>query len=200
MNSTPALPIIPVATTGAPTDKLNYVLAPLLSATALAINQHTTATNTELIILIQQLCARMDMLEKLVGDAKAKKAVATREKKTDASKPAATEAPAVKSFPISKLVWWRQTYKENDTYRNSYITTELRNTMDAEQTIYSKAAGPARLTAEATFLWNTFKTAANKEMFDRIGADYEAAKKEYEKAKAQPQQEPDSRTPDKSTQ
>ncbi len=181
--------------------KIAIIFSPMLDATKKELKEHQSVSSQEILLEIQKLGTKIELLEKLVGEKK--KPVARGEKKPDAGAgaeagaetPIAQPTGAQKNFAVNKLVYFREQFKTNADYRAKYVNAELQALMDKDPSISGKAE-PQRLIAQATFCWNYFKT--NKtDIAEAIEKEYIAAKQAHEAAVKPPQQVAEAHTPEK---
>jgi hypothetical protein len=182
--------------------KIATVFKPLLDVAIKEIKEYTGSQFQEVLLAVGKLDGRIDILEKLVGEKK--KATTRGEKKT-----AGTDAPviagaagdvqvqqpagATKNFPVNKLVYFRDQFKNNADYRDKYVSAELKALMDNEVSITSKT-GTQKLIAQATFCWNYFKN-HKTDVADAIEKEYTEAKAEHGNAARPKQQTVEPRSP-----
>jgi hypothetical protein len=191
------------ATNDAGAQRIATVFKPLLDQAVKDVKDATSAQNYEILVAIGKLDARIDILEKLVGE---KKKTTTRgEKKVAGTDAAATTgapgdvqvqqpAGATKNFPVNKLVYFRDQFKNNADYRAKYVTAELKALMDNEAAITSKTNETQKLIAQATFCWNYFKN-HKTDVADAIEKEYAEAKAEHGNAARPKQQTVEPRSP-----
>jgi len=191
------------ATNDAGAQRIATVFKPLLDQAVKEVKDDNRAQNYEILVAIGKLDARIDILEKLVGE---KKKTTTRgEKKVAGTDAAATTgtpgdvqvqqpAGATKNFPVNKLVYFRDQFKNNADYRAKYVTAELKALMDNEAAITSKTNETQKLIAQATFCWNYFKN-HKTDVADAIEKEYAEAKAEHGNAARPKQQTVEPRSP-----
>lgn len=183
--------------------KLGSIFKPMLDEVKADLKNTVTVSTQELLIAITRLEARIDVLEKLVGEKK--KSVSRADKKTEGDAAAAVAdpnaAPAVQApagakvaFPNNKMVYFRKQYKDDPAYRAKYVTEELAKAMAADNTIAGKASEDQKRAAEATFCWNWIKD-NDKKTAEAIEKEFAAAKAAHEAANKPPQQVAEAHTP-----
>lgn len=176
--------------------KLAVVFKPMLDQVKEELKSHVTVQLQDLAIALDKVHTKIDVLEKLVGEKKK----TVREKKDVAAPAAGAEvqvqqpAGAQKSFASNKLVWFRDLYKNNETFRTKYATAEVRALMDKDEEIRGKKNDQQRLTAEATFVWNWIKQ-NRKDVMSEIDTAFDEAKKAHEAANKPQQATAEAHTP-----
>ena len=180
--------------------KLATVIKPLLDEVSKSIREYGSANTQELLLAVEKLSARFDVLEKLVGEKK--KPVRTEKKEVVVGTPVETgtevatpvDPNARKNFANNKLVYFRDQFKTNPVYRARYVTPEVQALMEKDDTIKVKTNELQKLAAQAIFCWNYFK--ANKaDVYQDIDVHFQAAKKAYDEANKPQQQTADEHTP-----
>lgn len=173
--------------------KLGAIFKPMLDELKREIREHNTMTSQEILLAMARLEAKIDVLEKLTSE-KRKPAGPKATKAADGEVEVAAIAP--KNFPTNKLLFFRDQYKSDATYRAKYVTPEIQALFDADAVISGKANEAQKLTAQATFCWNYFKK-EKPEIFNAIDAEFTAAKQVHEAAAKPVQQVADADTPTK---
>lgn len=172
--------------------KLASLIKPLIEEGIKRANDHTTAQMQEVLIAVGKLEARMELLEKLVTE---KKKAPRAEKKAAGDAPAATPDPAAvvaqpkeapKAFPVNKLVYFRDLYKNNQAFRDKYTTPEIKALIDKDETIQGKAKEDQKLIAMASFVWGYIKN-NQANVMEQIEKEYAEAKQAHEAANKQQQ-------------
>lgn len=183
-------------------EKIARVFNPLLQEAVKVLKEHSTAQTQEVIMLIQTLDGRLSLLEKLVGDKK--KAPRAEKKTAAAADPNAAPvegavvqqaANAPKTFPVNKLVFFRDRFKTDAAYRQKYITADMQGLMDKDEQITSKTKEEQKLVAMATWCWNYIKN-NQKGVYDAIEKEFLEAKQANEAANKPPQQVAEPATPE----
>jgi len=176
--------------------KLATVFKPLLDEQGKSVREYIVANTQEVLLAIERLTAKVDTLEKVVGEKKKQVRAEKKEPAAGAPAEAAVEAPATaqKNFTNNKLVHFRNKFKEDQTFRDKYATAEIRELMDKDESIQKKADAAQKLTLMGTFCWNHIK-ANKKEAFDMFEKEFNEAKKASEEANKAQQQTVEAHTP-----
>ncbi len=178
-----------------PTQKLAALLAPLLNDVKKELKEHQVIQSQEVLIAINRLETKIDLMEKLLADKR--KPVARAEKKvdgTDAGAPVPTAAGEKKSFATNKLIYFREQFKTNPEYRAKYFTPEIQALCAADAVVASKVKEDQKLLAQASFTWNFIKL-NNPTTGEAIEKEYQAAKQAHEAANKPAQQSVEAHTP-----
>lgn len=178
--------------------KFGLVIKPIIDARASVSDDKMTLNTQEILIAIKELSSRLDVIEKVCGE---KKRPAPTKVKADgaAAAPTAEGTPAVKGFPVNKLVFFRDQYKNNEEFRAKYATPEIQAKMDLDAGIQAKnkkGQEAQQLTLQATYCWNFIKS--NKpEVGAEIEEEYTRAKKAHEEANKPKQETAEANSPKK---
>lgn len=196
--------VIMAANNGDAAAKLGLVFKPLLDEVKKELMAHITVASQEVLLAVGKVEARVDVLEKLVGEKK--KATTRGEKKTAGATTEGETAPAgaevqvvqptgaQKAPPINKLVYFRDQFKTNPEYRARYVTPEIEALMNADASIAGKTNEAQKLIAQATFCWNYFK-ANRPDITEAIEKEFQALKAARDASNKPPQQTVEPKTP-----
>ncbi len=179
--------------------KLALVLTPLLNEISTNIKQHITIETQEILQNQQVLIAKIDVLEKLVAEKKAKAPAKKAPSAADAATSGTTAATAEtaapsKSFAINKLVYFRDQYKSDAEFRKRFTTPAIQKAIDDDPAIKKKTNEAQKIIAGAVLCWNLLKK-DNADLIEVVTKEYEAAKAAHEAAKKLPQQTVEKQTP-----
>lgn len=161
--------------------KLGELITPLLNNISREVRDNQTAQNQEILLAIGRLEIRMDVFEKLLGEKKKPvaraKASTTPVKAGDA---VVVDQPAgvKKNFPVNKMVYFKQQYRESEEFRKEFTTEEVQAALDADEKVQSKK-GASKIAAEGALIYNFHRNSEDKTMFDKLGDTYKAAKEQY---------------------
>jgi hypothetical protein len=183
------------------TAKLAQMLQPILTEAVKDLKQHETVGRQEILLQIQEVAARLTVLEQAVSTKKVSKPRATKGAAAPADgqpapadgqpapAPEAGAAGAVEAaagagvkFPINKLHYFKGKWKESPDFRAKYMAIpELKAFIDGNAEVQKKTKPDQKIAAESQVVWNWLRdnrTAIHEE----IGQEYEAAKAKHNTA------------------
>jgi len=176
------------------TNALCTMLRPLLAEVTINVNNSTLVQTQEILLLLGRLETRIALLEKLVSEKKKPAASRVTRAVAKTTTGQVDQPPAKTKFPINKLVYFRHQFKTSPEYREKYISAEMQELMDNDETIKSKANEAQKLVAQTTFCWNYIK-AQDKEKCESQEKEYIAAKAAHASANKPAQEVPEDHTP-----
>lgn len=173
--------------------KIASVIKPLLDEMAKTIKADNVAQTQELLINMQTVMSRLDVLEKMV--AKEKKAPKTEKKAVEAPAETATVQPAAKTFPTNKFVYFKTKFRDDVAFRQKYVTKEMQALIDKDEKINSKTKEEQRIIETASWCWKHIKDNVPA-LLTMVETEYDEAKKAHNSGNNPVQQTADPTTPE----
>jgi len=190
------------ATEGA--KKIALLMQPLLTELENRMIQHMNVNKQECLLAIESARSENNMNMKALLEKKKPVSKKAAEGTTPTIPVAGAPDTLVQqpenarmTFPINKLVWFREMYKTDEKHRDKYTSQALKDLMDKDETIQQKAEGQQRWFAKATFVYNHIKASTDQLLMKQIEDEYAAGKKAYEESHKPAQQVTEAQTPPK---
>lgn len=163
-----------------PSQNLAAIIAPVVNSSAESVKQLIETRQQEILVAIEGLNTRLSLVEQLIGGSKKK---TTSKKAADGDVAAvaavANETAVVKSsFPVNKMLYFRHYFEKDLTFRKQYMLPELEKAIKEDPKVINAKSPKAANTQTNIIAWNFVKN--HKELYARIGAEYDAAKKANE--------------------
>jgi hypothetical protein len=190
-------------------ERISAILKPSFDDIKSQIKDQMSITSTELILKLDTIITRVDVLEKLIsgdkrplskGGAKksAKGAVDTPATPAESAggNTTVTTVGQVK-FHVNKLFYFREMFKKDATFREKFFIPVIQEAAEKDASISAKT-GDQKLTAEATFCWNYLKTNDSKGLYLEIDKQYNEDKQAFDTLHKKPLVEAEAHTPVKS--
>lgn len=163
--------------------KLARALQPLLAEQSKTIMENMAAHITEVLLTLEKMQARIDVLERLAADRKKPAATKTRVA-ADGTAATGPAQPTGKPFPATKASYFKQKYKEGDeAWKAKYLVPEMIVAMNADATI-TERKGEAKITGEVSYCLNWLRS-NNKALFDAVATDFSTEKAAHDDANKQ---------------
>ena len=173
-------------------EKLATIIKPIMDEAVKAIKESNIVQMQEVLVAIEEIKARMIVIEKISSEKK-KAATKTKTEKDAAAAPAvepivtAAAAAAPVAFPANKLIYFRSQYKASADFRKKYTTDDMTAAMNVDETVSSKTKEDQKIVAMAQWCWNFIKN-NKKDVFESIEREFNDAKHAHEAALKPPQQ------------
>lgn len=173
-----------------PTEKLGAVVMPLLAQTELNIVNKLVAVNTETLVAINALSAKLDVLEKMFDKQKRPLKVAKAAPSQETVEQAITNGVATNNdkFPTNKRNYFIQRFKNDEAFRNKYYTDDIKTVAEVDPSINKPGAKDAsKMHNRAAF---TYKYLGEKKptIIEEVDKEYKQATAAFEAKNKQPQQ------------
>ena len=180
------------ATTITPDQKLARALNPSFEKVTEVIDTRST----EVLIAIQGVVARLDVLERQLAERKKPVATKARTPADGSALPAGAVVAPGTNFPATKMVYFKQKYKQADpAWLAKYVPAGALVGIEDDPTVKARK-DDAKNVARATYIVNWLRM-NDKTLFDvTLAADFAADKAAHEAANKPAQQQVDAASPE----